>query len=251
MEHYVIYIVGRGKLAEELLRELSGPAIARVAGWSGRDCREDTPCIVVHAGSGRELGDAFDFCARTGSILLELSTGESLLPESPSFPVVVCPNVNIQMLRYMAMIRQASRLFRGQDITVAESHQAAKTTRPGTAIYLAEALGVPEAAIRSQRDPEVQEKVLGIPTAFLDRHALHAITIRSPEVEIRLEARVLGKSAYASGLAQVIAILARNRPAPGFHDIVDLVIDGGAADICNAPAQADRKGASYRKRHEY
>ncbi len=230
MERYLIRIVGCGKLAEELLRELSGPAIARVVRFGGSDFPEGAPCIVVHAGSGRELGEVTGFCSRTGSMLLDLSTAGSRFPKTVSFPVVVCPNVNMQMLRFMAMVRQASRYFMGQDITVAESHQASKTTSPGTAVYLARSLGVPETAIRSERNPDVQEQALGIPTAFLDRHALHAITVRSPEVEIRLEAKVLGKSAYAAGLAQVITLLTRKRPAPGFHDIVDLVIDSGAAD---------------------
>jgi dihydrodipicolinate reductase len=230
VEHYVVFIVGSGKLAEELLRELSGPAIARVVRWSERNPREDAPGIVVHAGSGRELEDVTGFCARTGSMLLDLSTEGSRFPETTGFPVVICPNVNMQMLRFMAMVRYASRHFRGQDITVAESHQASKSTRPGTAVYLARSLGVPEAAIRSERDPKVQQEVLGIPPAFLDRHALHAITVSTPEVEIRLEARVLGKSAYASGLAQVIDILVRQRPAPGFHDIVDLVIEAIGED---------------------
>ncbi len=49
--------------------------------------------------------------------------------------------------------------------------------------------------------------------------------IKNPEVEIRLETRVLGKSAYASGLAKVIDIVDRRKLAPGYYDIVDLVID--------------------------
>lgn len=50
------------------------------------------------------------------------------------------------------------------------------------------------------------------------------IVIKNQEVEIRLETRVLGKSAYASGLAKVIDIVARRKLDPDYYDIVDLVI---------------------------
>lgn len=225
MEKFAILIVGRGKLAEELLHGLGSPTISRVVRWDERDSQEGDRYIVIHAGSGRELNDVIGFCSVTGSILLDLSTGDSQFPVTTKFPVVICPNVNVQMLYFMAMVKHSSRYFRGQDIKIAESHQASKSTKPGTAIYLAKSLCIPETEIRSERDPKVQNEVLGIPSSFLDRHAYHEIVIRNPEVEIRLETRVLGKSAYASGLAKVIDIVARRKLDPGYYDIVDFVID--------------------------
>lgn len=226
MDHHTVLIVGRGKLAAELLQGLDGPGIARVLPWDGRDAAGGGPCMVVHAGSGRELGDVFDFCSATGSILLDLSTAGMDYPAEAAFPLVVCPNVNMQMLSFMAMVRQSAGLFRGLDIGISESHQASKKTSPGTAVHLARSLGVPEAAIRSERDPRVQREVLGIPEEFLDRHAYHEIVIRDAQVEIRMQTRVLGKSAYASGLSQLIGIVSGKRPGPGCHDIVDLLLDG-------------------------
>jgi hypothetical protein len=219
-----VLVVGRGKLAKELLDGLRGPTIARVLPWSERSTLTDATPLVVHAGSGRELAEVIDFCALSGALLLDLSTGDSRLPEVPRFPIVLCPNVNMQMLYFMALVKQASQYFAGQDILIEESHQAAKKTKPGTAIYLAKSLGVPEAAIRSVRDPKVQVESLGIPLEFVDRHARHEIVIRDPEVEIRLQTRVLGKSAYATGLAKVIEIVGRSALAAGFHDIVELVM---------------------------
>lgn len=225
MEKFAIIIVGHGKLATELLHGLGGPAISRVVPWSGRETFRDDRCMVVHAGSGRELCDVIEFCSATGSILLDLSTGDSRLPATVTFPAVICPNVNMQMLSFMAMIKQAAGYFQGQDIEITESHQASKTTKPGTAVHLAKSLGVPEGRIQSLRDPKVQHEVLGIPSPFLDRHAYHEIVIKDPEVAIRLETRVLGKSAYASGLARVVEIVSRSNLGPGYHDIVDLLID--------------------------
>jgi len=225
METFTILVVGRGKLAEELLEGLKGPAISRVVRWHDRDGMERGACMVVHAGSGRELREVVEFCSATGSALLNLSTGDAQFPSAPDFPLVLCPNVNMPMLRFMAMVKRASGYFRGQDIRITESHQASKRTKPGTAIHLANSLGVPETGIRSVRDPEAQREVLGIPSEFLDRHAYHEIVISDPEVEIRLETRVLGKSAYASGLAKVIELVAANRLRPGCYDIIDLLMN--------------------------
>lgn len=225
MARFDILIVGRGKLAEELVRGLDSPAISRVIRWEDREPLTEGHYMVVHAGSGRELDDVIGFCSETGATLLDLSTEDSHYPAAIGFPVVICPNVNMQMLCFMAMVKHASAYFRGQDIRIAESHQASKGTRPGTALYLARSLGIPETEIRSERDPKVQSEVLGIPDAFLDRHACHQIAIREPQVEIRLESRVLGKSAYASGLARIIGMLSGMELAPGCHDVVDLVTE--------------------------
>lgn len=225
MEPFEILVVGRGKLAEELLQGLQGSAISRVVRWDGRGGLEGGARMVVHAGSGRELDEVVAFCSSSGSTLLNLSTGDAQLPSAPDFPLVLCPNVNMPMLRFMAMVKQAARHFRGQDIRITESHQSTKRTRPGTAIHLATSLGVPENEIRSERDPQTQREALGIPPEHLDRHAYHEIVISDPEVQIRLETLVLGKSAYASGLAKVIEIVAASRLQHGCHDIVDLVMN--------------------------
>lgn len=219
-----VLIVGRGKLAVELLQGVEDPSIARVLRWDERSAIQE-PCHVVHAGSGRELDAVLAFCAETRSTLFELSTGDVELPERPGFPIVLCPNVNLQMLRFMAMIKRSARLFAGQDIRILESHQASKTTKPGTALYLAKSLGVPDASVGSVRDSAMQKETLGIPEAFLDRHAYHRIAIDEGDVEIRLQTRVLGKTAYASGLSKIIGIVAGRRLEPGFHDVVDLVLE--------------------------
>lgn len=227
MTKHGVIVVGRGKLAVELLQGLEGAAISRVVPWDERATVRGERCMVVHAGSGRELEDALSFCASTGSILFELSTGDSRLPAIPEVPVVLCPNVNLQMLRFMGMVKRSSRLYAGQDIRILESHQSTKTTTPGTAVYLARALGVPEGAIVSERDPKRQRELLGIPDQFLDRHAFHRIVLQDGEVEVRLESRVFGKTAYATGLSKIIEIAAARAWEPGYHDVVDLVAEAG------------------------
>lgn len=217
-----VLVVGQGKLAQELLEGVKSPVIDRVLPWADRDQAAGKGCMVVHAGSGREMNEVIEFCTQTHSTLLELSTGDSGLPKRLSFPAVICPNVNMAMLSFMAMVRGAAPLFKGMEIEISESHQASKKTRPGTAVYLARALGKSEKEIFSERDP-VRQQEIGIPEPFLDRHAWHQILIREGGVEIKLETRVLGESAYADGLSRIIEQIASQPISPGYHDIVDLI----------------------------
>jgi hypothetical protein len=225
MKKFEVLVVGRGKLANELREGLHGDAISRTIRWDDRSTSVSDSRIVVHAGSGRELPEVIDYCANTNTILFELSTADTIIPDKFNFPVILCPNVNLQMLRFMAMVRRAYRYFKGQSIEITESHQATKKTKPGTAIYLANQLGVPESEIRSERNPERQQKIFGIPNEYLSRHAYHKIAITSPDAEITLETKVLGKTAYATSLSEIIAMVARMDLGFGRHDIVDLITD--------------------------
>ena len=224
MDKIEVLVVGRGKLANELLEGLSGDTISRVVRWEDRSETSNGSNIVVHAGSGRELAGVIDYCGKTNSILFELSTADLAIPETINFPVIICPNVNLQVLYFMAMIKQFSRYFKGRKIRITESHQSFKKTKPGTAIYLAKSIGISECDIISERNPERQQNAIGIPIEHLDRHAYHQILISDPEVEIKLETKVLGKTAYATSLSEIIALIANKDLGPGHHDIVDIVV---------------------------
>src|SRR3989344_5256558 len=69
--------------------------------------------VVVHAGSGRELQAVSAFCESTCSALVELSTGSALEHVAADFPVVLCPNTNLLMLKFIAMLERSGHLFRG------------------------------------------------------------------------------------------------------------------------------------------
>lgn len=60
---------------------------------------------------------------------------------------------------------------------------------------------------------------------ILARHAYHKIAITSPDAEITLETRVLGKTAYATSLSEIIAMVTQMDLGSGHHDIVDLFTD--------------------------
>ncbi len=197
-----VVIVGTGKLASELLasHQLGHPF--QVVPW-GRQA-EDAPAIVVHAGSGRELEAVAAFCRATASPLIELSTGSALEREAPEFPVLLCPNTNILMLKFMAMLEASGYFFRGYEMELVESHQASKSSVPGTAVNLAASVGLGPEAIRSVRDPREQREELGIPEADLPRHAFHRLSISDGACSLRLETRVQGEAPYAAGVSRIV-----------------------------------------------
>jgi 4-hydroxy-tetrahydrodipicolinate reductase len=225
MKKRKVLIVGNGKLAAELLSNLSGDTISSVARWDSRHSSQDNKAIVVHAGSGREMAEVIDYCSRRGSTLFQLATSGSEIPGDVAFPAIICPNVNLLVLQFLAMLRCSASGFRDYAIEITESHQASKKTVAGTAKYIAGVLGVEQNRIKSVRDPEVQKTSFGIPTEFLDRHAIHRIVISNKDAEIILETKVLGKVAYASGLGKIIDKLSQKNLPPGTHDIVKLLTE--------------------------
>lgn len=218
-----VLVAGRGKLATELMNGLSSEMISTVISWEERSDLLSDSTVVVHAGSGRQMTDIIEYCGDTHSVLFELSTAGTEIPKTVNFPVIVCPNVNLQMLYFMAMVKQYGKYFKDQDIQITESHQSTKKTKPGTALYLAESLNIPDDDIVSKRDPEQQRTSIGIPEQHLDRHAFHQIMISDSEVEIKLETKVLGKTAYAKSLSKIIELVLEREPGAGHHDVVDFI----------------------------
>lgn len=220
-----VYIAGTGKLATELLEKLiplKGLSIARWAGESNSNAKS----IVVHAGSGREIGSITQFCSRTSSVLVELSTGSSLEGTHPSFPVVLCPNTNILMLKFMYMLERSGTMFTGCEIQITESHQASKTSVPGTAVQMAHSLGVRASDITSVRNPAQQAGELVIPNEHLSRHAFHRITIQDGPCTISMETRVYGDSPYASGVQQIIGAVNQRKLESRVYSITEFIENG-------------------------
>lgn len=199
-----VLIVGSGKLAVELLNTLSLGPSHTVHRWSTASAVQ-SHSIVVHAGSGRELDDVSTCCRETGSVLIELATGSKLKLAASGFPVILCPNTNILMLKFMNMLAKSGRLFKDYHIELTESHQAEKRSAPGTAITIAKSLGLPAKEVVSIRNREEQLTALRIPPEHLGRHAMHTIIIEDAACRISLETRVYGASPYADGVAKIIA----------------------------------------------
>ncbi|KFG95606.1 dihydrodipicolinate reductase [Burkholderia paludis] len=226
-----VLVVGTGKLARELLdAHRLDPATCRVMPWSDSTQHDaqsgDARSIVVHAGSGRELPAAIAFCEASASPLVELSTGSDLEAGSYDFPVVLCPNTNILMLKFMSMLETSGHLFRDCEISLTESHQAGKTSVPGTAVDIGRSLGIRPDAIRSVRDPGVQRSEFAVADAQLGRHAIHRIRIDDGACSLQFESRVVGATPYADGVSRIVDAVRRHELEHRRYSVVEFIRNG-------------------------
>ena len=201
-----IYIVGGGKLANAILSSNMSFKVGDILPWSSSAESVNEKSILIHAGSGRLLDECLRFCEKTKSILIELSTGLKTDKLVPDFPLVICPNTSVLMLKTLNMLRLFGHNFRDYEITITESHQSSKTTEPGTAYNFADSLNFTHEKIVSIRDAKVQSELIGIPEQYLDKHAYHKIVIKSNTDELAIETKVFGHDSYANGVKEILEI---------------------------------------------
>ena len=217
-----VIIVGSGKLSQELLASFKEKSIFPVLAWAG-NVTPSASSVVVHTGSGRELDEVIRYCEHTQSVLLELSTGSVLLARQVTCPVVICPNTNILMLKFMALLEQGGAQFKNYQIQLIESHQADKSSVPGTAVNLAQSLGLKSEQIVSIRNPSVQQERLGIPAEYMSRHAYHRIVIEDGLSSVAIETKVFGSTPYAEGVAKIVQAVCANTLEIRRYNILEFI----------------------------
>jgi dihydrodipicolinate reductase len=219
-----IFVAGSGKLANALLSGLHFEG-CEITKWEGQHQSLNEKSILVHAGSGRQLDECWNYCSKTNSIFIELSTGLETEKKVPDFPLIICPNTSILVLKTLNMLKANGSRFENYNISITESHQATKTTEPGTAYAFADSLNFPHHKIVSVRDPEVQLHKIGIPQEYLPKHAYHKIIIKDGDDEITIETKVLGHKTYVNGVNKIIAAVLKHNWENRKYTILDL-IDG-------------------------
>lgn len=217
-----VFVAGRGKLGSELLKSLTSNEGQAILPWHSEPAANEKS-IVIHAGSGRELQAISTFCSRTSSVLIELSTGSAIESVDVCFPVVLCPNTNILMLKFMHMLECSGSLFHGYDIKLTESHQASKNSVPGTAVSIANALNLSLDKIASVRDTAIQAGEFKIHEEHLGRHAFHQIKINDGSCQIEMESRVVGDSPYAHGVQKIVSAVMEQKLLNRIYSITEFI----------------------------
>jgi 4-hydroxy-tetrahydrodipicolinate reductase len=220
-----VIIAGTGKLATELRHAWRADESHSVQPWHHQSSNS-AKSIVVHAGSGRELEAIAAYCEATHSPLIELATGSNIESRPHGFPVILCPNTNILMLKFMSMLEQSGHLFQGHNIKLIESHQAAKTSVPGTAVNMAASLGINRHDIHSVRNPSLQRSELQIPEVDLERHAYHQVLIEDGQCSLKLETRVHGEAPYAQGVARIVDAVRSHELDNRLYSIMEFIHKG-------------------------
>jgi dihydrodipicolinate reductase len=177
-------------------------------------CESETDGVVaIHIGSGRELPELLEYCGERHIPVIQASTGQTL-PETVPVPVVDAPNLALPIVAAMKGVAKFWEVFlplQGETTrSVLESHQATKTSVPGTAVKFAEAVGVSKEQIISERKPEVQEH-LGVPARHIGRHGYHWIKIRCQGVDIEISTKVNGLEPYITGAFYLVGKVLERR----------------------------------------
>jgi 4-hydroxy-tetrahydrodipicolinate reductase len=218
-----IFIVGSGKLANAILTSNLSFQSCEILKWETQYQTLNEKAIIMHAGSGRQLKECFEFCVRTKSLFIELSTGLETEKMNPNFPLIICPNTSILLLKTLNIIKANGRYFENYKISITESHQSTKKTEPGTAYTFANSLKFPLDKIVSIRDPEIQRNKIGIPKEYLDKHAYHKIVIKDGSDEVTIETKVLGHDSYANGVKTIIETALKYSLENKKYTILDLI----------------------------
>lgn len=160
--------------------------------------------VAVHLGSGRQLEKLHTYCANHSIPIIQGSTGQKL-PDSLKTSIVDAPNLALPIVYMLGLIPDVH--FRLESLgvpkcTVRESHQATKTSLPGTAVKFAEGVKLEKSDILSVRDPKTQ-RLLGVPEEHLGRHGYHWITWAFPDLEVEFVTKVKGLRPYAFGAATI------------------------------------------------
>lgn len=218
-----IFIIGSGKLANAILTSNLSLQSCEILKWESQHQALNEKAIIVHAGSGRQLKECFEFCTRTKSVFIELSTGLETEKMKPDFPLIICPNTSILLLKTLNIIKVNGKYFENYAISITESHQSTKKTEPGTAYAFANSLKFPLDKIVSIRDPEIQQNKIGIPKEYLDKHAYHKIVIKDGSDEVTIETKVLGHDSYANGVKTIIETVLKYSLENKKYTIFDLI----------------------------
>lgn len=223
MDRIKVFVAGSGKLANALLTSDIALSAGEMIKWDSACQNYGEKSILVHAGSGRQLKECVEFCQRTKSVMIELATGMETEKMNPDFPLIICPNTSILVLKTLHMLKAYGHHFENFELSITESHQAAKTTEPGTAFAFAHSLKYPTDKIISVRNPVLQTNRIGIPEEYLEKHAWHKIIIRDGKDEVMIETKVLGHDSYARGLKRIIESVVKNPLENKRYTVLDLI----------------------------
>ncbi len=218
-----MFVVGSGKLANAILSSGLSFTDCELIKWESKYGELNEKSILVHAGSGRQLEECFEFCRNTKSIFIELSTGLVTENMDPDFPLIICPNTSILLLKTMNVLKLYGKYFQGYKLSITESHQSSKVTEPGTAFDFAKSLKFPLDKVISIRDPKIQEDIIGIPKEFLDKHAYHKIVFKDENDEVTIETKVLGHDSYAKGIKEIVESVIKKDLDSTRYTVLDII----------------------------
>ena len=223
-----ILLVGRGNMARAVETACASHGVQLTN--FGMDFDYSNPSygkpIAIHLGSGRQLLSLIELCESLRIPIIQGSTKlTELLPSNRDVTIVNAPNLSLPMIRFVAAFPAFAQAIKvGMEARIVESHQSRKADTSGTARAVAKVLDIPELAIKSVRDPDIQ-LTLGVPEEHLGGHAYHDFVFTGQGVEIRVSTKIRGRVTYAEGALTLAQALADQREPlkNGIYELKDIL----------------------------
>jgi len=218
-----LILIGNGKLADAIQKGFHQysdiPLVSYTPGIEA-----DRSSLFVHVGSGRQYNAALQQAISVEAAFIQAATEKKIPLDSPvhgRFRFVHAPNLDLHIIKLFYCLKKSGSVFKGEKISLLESHQQEKTSVPGTAVKFCDYLKIPRDSIQSVRDPEEQKK---LPISNLDHHAFHRIQIGEDDSSLTIETRIEGAESYVRGLARIVEAVRNLKD--GLYEIDDLVEKG-------------------------
>lgn len=206
---------------------------------------DEGPFITIDFTLPAAVNDNADFYCRHHLPFVMGTTGgdRDRLEQSvrnSSISAVIAPNMAKQIVGFQAMMAYAADnfpgLFEGFELEIKESHQQTKADTSGTAkamVRYFNRLGVDftENQIIKIRDPEIQKKEWGIPDQYINGHAWHTYTLKTPDnaAQFRFSHNINGRDIYFLGTVDAILFLKKQIDGRSKGDVFTMidVLKGG------------------------
>ena len=223
-----VIVVGHGKLANAIISTL--PELDQKNGYFNSiqtyegQTNFPSPTILIHVGSGRQYQECLTLSLKQRCIFIQAAT-EKDIPMKPPLPgeivFINAPNLDLRLIKLFYWLKLGATLFKQDEITITESHQATKTSVPGTAYKICDILGIDHSKVASIRNSDLQ-KELQIKT--LEHHAYHKLVIGSSDSQIKIETKIEGSASYVEGLYEVLKSIPKI-PVSNY-EIEELIVKG-------------------------
>lgn len=215
-----VVIVGNGKLADLFEENFNNYSDLPLVKFSN-GIKVDKETVFLHIGSGREYEDTLKLATKNGSLYIQAATEKDYKmdpPNTESIRFITAPNLDLNIIKLFYLFKSSGALFKGEDISIIESHQSSKESLAGTAIKFCDYLNINRNDLVSIRDPENQ-KSLNIKN--INHHAYHKIQIGDEDSKITIETKMEGALSYVKGAAKIVK--AAQKLKKGNYQIDDLI----------------------------
>lgn len=201
-----LVIVGNGKLADTIENKFNTYSDIKTKKYKS-DINYCKDSVFIHIGSGRQYVESLQKAIKHGASFIQAATEKDIKMEPPTGDKIIylnAPNIDLNIIKLFYWLKSAKELFKGEKITITESHQEEKSSQPGTALKFCNILGISETSIVSIREPEIQRE---LKINNLKHHAYHKIQIGDEDSKITIETKIEGANSYVKGLAQIVSCI--------------------------------------------